>query len=76
MVTLFTKKICPKCMYVKSELQKHEVKFETINLDEDEKAKNEIIAKGILSAPVLKVGGEFIYDVNKIMDMLDKEEVH
>lgn len=75
MVTLFTKRICPKCMYIKNELERHEIQFESVNLDEDESAKNEIVSRGILSAPVLKVNGEFIYDVSKMVEMMEREEV-
>ena len=36
---LYTKTICPKCLLVKSELQRAGLEADIINIDEDEQAK-------------------------------------
>jgi len=43
---LYTKTICPKCLWVKSELQRVGIEAEIVNIDHDEKAKQTIIDAG------------------------------
>lgn len=52
---LYTKTVCPKCMLVKSELNVAglEGKYEIINIDKDEQAKEKIINAGFMSVPIL-----------------------
>ena len=40
---LYTKTICPKCLWVKSELQRAGLEVEIINIEQNEQAKQTII---------------------------------
>jgi len=42
------------------------LEFETVNIDEDEKAKELVASQGFMSVPILEVDGEFIGDVAQI----------
>ncbi|MEG0383126.1 glutaredoxin [Solibacillus cecembensis] len=68
---LYTKTICPKCLWVKSELQNAGLEAEIINIDHDEQAKQKIIDAGLLSVPILEVDGMFIADVKEIIAQIE-----
>lgn len=68
---LYTKTVCPKCMWVKSELQQARIDFDMINIDEDEEAKNLLISQGILSVPVIEVNGKWVSDVQEILSEIE-----
>ena len=68
---LYTKTICPKCMWVKAELQNAGIEVEMINIDHNEEAKQTILAKGFLSVPVFEINGEFIGDVKEIISKIE-----
>ncbi|MBO2536684.1 glutaredoxin family protein [Rummeliibacillus suwonensis] len=71
---LYTKTICPKCMFVKSFLKEagFEGKYELINVDTDEQAKQEIVEAGFLSVPILELNGELIQDVAQMNEEISK----
>lgn len=71
---LYTKTVCPKCMLVKSELTVAGLadKFETINIDHDETAKEKIINAGFMSVPILEIDGELLHDFNDINAAITK----
>ena len=64
MIKLYTKTVCGKCMLVKMWLANSGLDYEIINTDENEEAKELVLSKGFMSAPILEVEGEFISDVN------------
>ena len=68
---LYTKTICPKCLWVKSELQRAGLEAEIVNIDHDEQAKQTIINAGFLSVPVLEMNGTFIGDVQEIVSRIE-----
>jgi glutaredoxin len=68
---LYTKTICPKCLWVKSELQLAGLEAEIINIDQDEQAKQTIIEAGFLSVPVLEFEGKFIGDVKEVISQIE-----
>lgn len=68
---LYTKTICPKCLWVKSELQQAGLEVEVINIDHDEQAKETILNAGFLTVPVLEVDGQFIGDVKEIVSQIE-----
>ncbi|AJK88748.1 glutaredoxin [Lysinibacillus fusiformis] len=68
---LYTKTICPKCLWVKSELQRAGLEAEIVNIDHDEQAKQTIIDAGFLSVPVLEVDETFIGDVQEIVSRIE-----
>ena len=69
---LYTKTICPKCLWVKSELSQVGLEAEFINIDHDEQAMSKIIAAGFSSVPILEINGEFIGDVPTILNRIEQ----
>ena len=68
---LYTKTICPKCLWVKSELERAGLDAEIVNIDHDEQAKQTIMDAGFLSVPVLAYNGTFIGDVQEIVSQIE-----
>ena len=68
---LYTKTICPKCMWVKSELQRAGLEVEVVNIDVDELAKQTIVDAGFLSVPVFEFEGQLIGDVQEIVSQIE-----
>ena len=68
---LYTKTICPKCLWVKSELQRAGLEVEIVNIDHHEQAKQTIIDAGFLSVPVLEFNEKFIGDVKEIVSQIE-----
>ena len=68
---LYTKTICPKCLWVKSELQRAGLEVEIMNIDHNEQAKQTIIDAGFLSVPVLEFNKKFIGDVKEIVSQIE-----
>ena len=69
---LYTKTICPKCLWVKSELSQVGLEAELINIDHDQQAMSKIIAAGFSSVPILEINGEFIGDVPTILNTIEQ----
>ena len=71
---LYTKKVCPKCMLVKSELTVAGLvdQVETINIDNDETAKEKIMNAGFMSVPILEIDGELLHDFQDINAAITK----
>ena len=68
---LYTKTVCPKCMWVKSEMQRAGLEVETINIDHNEEAKQKVLNNGFLSVPVLEFEGELLGDVKEIISKIE-----
>ena len=69
---LYTKTICPKCLWVKSELQAANLTVEMINIDHDETAKEAVLNAGYMTVPVLEVNGEWFADTTSIIAQIEK----
>ena len=72
-VKVYSTPTCPWCTKAKEFLTKNKVKFENINVAEDEKARNDIIEKsGQMGVPVIDIDGEIIvgFDESKIRKAL------
>ena len=72
MMKLYTKTICPKCLWVKSELDAANLEVEVINIDQDENAKQKVIDAGFLSVPLFEINGEFIAEPTSIIDRISE----
>lgn len=60
-ITVYTTATCPHCMHAKDFLKNEGIKFESIDVGEDDKAREEMVEKsGQMGVPVIKVekGGE------------------
>lgn len=72
-IRLFTTPICPYCQTLKKFLEEKGVKFEVINVLEDQAAQDEMIkATDQMTVPVLDIDGDFIvgFDRKKIVEKL------
>jgi glutaredoxin len=67
---LYTKTVCPRCLWIKSEAQRSGKKVEIINIDHDEAARERLVKAGILSVPVLEADGEFWIHTEDMMERL------
>ena len=67
---LYTKTICPKCLWVKSELEAANLQVEVINIDQDEHAKQTVVDAGFMAVPVLEVNGEWFAEPTLIMNRI------
>jgi glutaredoxin len=72
---LYTRTVCPKCMWIKSELQRAGVEVEIINVDHNAEAFERLVAAGAMSVPVMEVEGEFIFDTNEMVKQLERTNV-
>lgn len=72
MIKMYTKNICPKCLGVKARLDYEMVEYEAINIDENEVAKQLVLAQGFMVAPVMEIDGEFIGDFGLINEKIDE----
>lgn len=60
-VKVYSTPTCPFCKKAKEFLSKHKVKYEDINVAEDEKARDEMIKKsGQMGVPVIEIDGKMI----------------
>jgi len=73
-VKVFTTPVCPYCYTLRAFLKEKGIAFEDIDVSQDEKIKDELIAKtGQLSVPIVEIDGEIIvgFDREKICKLLN-----
>lgn len=73
-VRVYSTPTCPWCQTAKDFLKKHGVKFEDVNVGEDQEAAQEMVEKtGQMGVPVIEVDGQIIigYDEGKLKKALD-----
>lgn len=71
-IKLFTRTVCPKCILVKQMMTMAEVEFETVNIDHDEKAKQEVLNQGFLTTPVVFYDGKYYGDNSSIQQLISE----
>ncbi len=60
-VTIYGTSHCPWCQKTREFLKQNKIKFNDINIEENEKARKEIIKKsGQLGVPVIDIDGKII----------------
>jgi len=59
-VELFTQSHCAPCRQVEAFLQQHEVPYIRRDVTEDAGALDELVGRGYMSTPVLRVGHEWV----------------
>ncbi|MFB7817237.1 glutaredoxin family protein [Paenibacillus chitinolyticus] len=72
---LYTKTVCPKCMWIKSEIARSGIVVEIVNIDHDEAARERLVEAGVMSLPVMEAGGEFIFDTNEMVKLMEQVNV-
>ena len=71
-VKVYSTKMCPFCVLAKEFLKAHNVKFEEVDVGEDQEAAQEMIEKsGQMSVPVIEIGKKIIVGFNQ--ERLKKE---
>ncbi len=68
---LYTKTICPKCLWVKSELEEANLQAEIINIDQETEALQRIQSAGFSSVPILEINGELIAEMPRILQQIE-----
>ena len=65
-VKIYSTVTCPWCMKTKEFFKAHNVKYDEVNVGEDEKARNEMFEKsGQFGVPVIDVNGTIIVGYDK-----------
>jgi glutaredoxin-like YruB-family protein len=75
-VRVYSTATCPWCTVAKEFLKKNKIKFEDIDVGEDQVAAQEMIEKsGQMGVPVIEVDGQLIigFDEGKLKKALDIE---
>lgn len=67
---LYTKTVCPKCLYVKSELAQAGIEAEIVNLDHNQEAMQKVTEAGFSSVPILQINEELIGNVPSILERI------
>jgi len=76
-VKIFITPACPYCFTLTEFLKEKGIRFEEIDVSQDEKAREEMIKKsGRLEAPILEINGEIVigFDKEKICKLLNIKE--
>jgi len=69
---LYTRTVCPKCMWIKSEIARTGLPVEIVNIDHDEEARAKLARAGVMSVPVLEADGALLLDPNDMMKQLEQ----
>lgn len=72
-ILIYTTTFCPWCIAAKNFFKKHNIPFQEINVEKDEKAAEEMIRKsGQTGVPVIEIDGKIIigFDEKKIKETL------
>lgn len=72
---LYTKTVCPKCLWIKSEWQRSGMEAAIVNIDHDEEARERLVAAGVRSVPALEADGVFIVDPQEMLKQLERAGV-
>ena len=67
---LYTKTVCPRCLWIKSEAQRSGKQVDIVNIDHDEAARERLVQAGVKSVPVLEADGRFWTDTEDMMEKL------
>lgn len=77
MVKIFTTPGCPYCYTLKEFLKEKGIKFEEVDVSQNEKAREEMIKKsGKLEVPVIEIDGQIVvgFDKERICKLLKISE--
>jgi glutaredoxin len=66
-LVLYTKKDCPRCVMIKRLLDKKQITYETIDVDDRADLTDKLIAMGMMNLPVLQSDDSFCNDYNELI---------
>lgn len=69
---LYTKTVCPKCMFVKNQLDQKNVEYEVVNIDTETKAADVLRDSNIMAVPVLELDGKLLNKMEDINEAISK----
>ena len=72
-IRIFSTSSCVYCVTLKTFLEEHNIKFEEIDVSNNEKAQKEMIEKsGQMGVPVIEIDGQIVvgFDKEKISKLL------
>ncbi|KON90274.1 hypothetical protein AF332_11985 [Sporosarcina globispora] len=69
---MYTKTVCPKCMVAKSFFDNNDILYEAINLDQNESARDELVSKGFMAAPIVEFEGKYYTNMNEFQELVDQ----
>jgi len=65
-VKVYSTNTCPYCVVAKEFLKDHKIEFEEVNVQEDQEAAREMVAKtGQMGVPVIEINGKIIIGFDK-----------
>jgi glutaredoxin len=67
---LYTRTVCPRCLWIKSEAARSGRAIEIVNIDHDEAARERLVAAGIRTVPALEADGAFWTDPDAMLAKL------
>lgn len=73
MIKVYSTPTCPYCVTLKEYLKEHNIKFEDVDVSQDEKARDEMVEKsGQMGVPVIDIDGEIVvgFEKEKISQLL------
>ena len=77
MITLYTKTTCPFCVQAKSLLNKWEIPFEEVNIEEDGSARDFIVNEGHRTVPQIYHNGKVLVEGGyNGLEKLSKTEIN
>ena len=71
---LYTRTVCPKCIWIKSEARRSGKEVEIVNIDHDVAARERLIGAGIMTVPALEADGEFLTEPEAMLAKLGGAE--
>ena len=77
MLTVYTKNNCGYCMQAKALLKNRDIEFEEVNIEENDEARDFVIAEGHRTVPQIYEGTELFVEGGfyGLKDKLEKEKV-
>jgi glutaredoxin len=67
---LYTRTVCPRCVWIKSEAARSGREIEIVNIDQDEAARERLVAAGVRTVPALEADGAILTDIGEMLALM------
>lgn len=74
MIVVYSKKVCPNCIKVKSLLEAKGIKFTEIDVETNAAGRDVVLSHGLRSVPQVFIGEKLIGDFEKTKTWLDERD--